>query len=68
MLYVQHCAKHVMIKEEKKFCFQSLHHVVAMLQSENIANNINTKNAKVCSFRELVVYKTAALRKQVIRK
>lgn len=45
----QHCAKHIIVREEKKYCFQSLHHVVAKQQSENMANNINTKNAKVCS-------------------
>lgn len=45
----QRCAKHIIVREEKKYCFQSLHHVVAKQQSENMANNINTKNAKVCS-------------------
>lgn len=45
----QHCAKHIIVREEKKYSFQSLHHVVAKQQSENMANNINTKNAKVCS-------------------
>ena len=45
----QHGAKHIIVREEKKYCFQSLHHVVAKQQSENMENNTNTKNAKVCS-------------------
>lgn len=64
----QHCVKHIIVREEKKYCFQSLHHVVAMLQSENMANNINTKNAKVCSLGELVANKARALRKHIIKK
>ena len=46
----QHGAKHIIVREEKKYCFQSLHHCAfTKQQSENMANSTNTKNAKVCS-------------------
>jgi hypothetical protein len=56
-LCVQYYVKYNKVREEMKMLFsKSLHHGVTMLQNENMANNINSKNAKWCTLGELQEY------------
>lgn len=52
----EHCAKfkYNELREEMRMWFlRRVHHEVTMLQSEIMANNINSTNVKLCSMREL---------------